>query len=340
MPPSVRQVGTNSKEGERVARGRLAELYMPQVDQFGMTLERRGAALVGSIDNERAAAQVVVYRLGHECVVTAHRIQMRQTMPFYESNMPGLCVSTLSADSLAMCPIAPPHTFDAAGTVAVFGHAACAQDTALYAGQVHNATSVTFLPDWFSCFDASERRVAHELLGEPGSTCVGDTAALLNQGMHAMTPLFGGALLDERELLGRVVATARGTLAWFAARTQAERASGTRDQARLVRATTCFVAQHLGEAFTLDELARDLLTSRSRLCAAFQQERGESLGGYIRRQRMERAWQLLERGEHSITEVAHAVGYPRASSFTVAFERAYGLPPRNVQKGDSPQLVQ
>lgn len=318
---------------------RLAELYMPQVEQFGIKLQPSGAALVGSVDNERAAARVVVYRLGPACVVTSHRIQVWADMPFHESGMPGLCVCTLSADSLAMCPVAPPRAPARAGNVAIFGHETCGRPSTLRAGQVHDATSITFLPDWFGHLDAATRKLAYELIEEPGSSCQGDEAAVLDRGMCAMTPLFGGALLSERGLAQRAEAISRGALAWFAARTQAEREAGTRAQARLVRSAACFVAQHLGDAFTLDDLARELLSSRTRLCAAFQQEMGESLGCYIRRMRMERARYLLERGGRSVAEVAREVGYPRVSSFTVAFERAYGIPPRALARNAASGVV-
>ena len=99
---------------------------------------------------------------------------------------------------------------------------------------------------------------------------------------------------------------------------------------RLVRAAERLVARRMDEMLTLDELARALLTSRTRLCAVFRQETGESLGAYIRRSKMERARQLLERGGLSVSEVARGVGYPRVSSFTVAFERAFGMPPSAI----------
>lgn len=101
-------------------------------------------------------------------------------------------------------------------------------------------------------------------------------------------------------------------LVWHEERERAEAAAGTLEQARLVCAARHHVAQHLGESLTLDGIARDLLTSRSRLCAAFRAETGEGLGAYVRRARMERAANLLEVASVSVAEVASAVGYPRA----------------------------
>lgn len=306
---------------------RLAELYVPQVEQFGVALKPTGDALVGEAADERAHARVVVYRLEGLCAVTSHEIRVKRDMPFYEQSVPGLCVCTLSADSLSLCPVAQPHVPRHAGNVAVFGHADEPQRCMLRAGDVHNATSVTMLPEWFEHLEGHERRAAEALVEEPGTTCAGEVARALDRCICAMTPLFGGHLLDGATVLRGAAATARTAIAWFSERTRAEQAAGTRGQASLVRAAERFVALHLGEAFTLDELAGELLTSRTRLCAAFRQETGESLGAYIRRARMARARRLLGRSDLSVAEVAHAVGYPRASSFTVAFGRETGVSP-------------
>ncbi len=217
-----------------------------------------------------------------------------------------------------------------AGNVAVFGHVDEPQQCTLRAGQVHDAVSVTFLPAWFSRLEERERRSARELIEEPGSAPDEDLARVLDRCSRALTPLFGGRLLDGASALRGAEGAARAAIAWFEERSRAERAAGTREQARLVRAAERFVALHLDAAFTLDDLARTLYTSRTRLCAAFKQEAGESLGAYVRRARMERARQLLERGGGSVAEVAYAVGYPRVSSFTVAFERAFGMPPSAI----------
>ena len=63
---------------------RLDELYRPQIEQFGITLEEAGDALTGAVSDERARARVVVYRLKGLCVVTSHRIEVRSDMAFHE----------------------------------------------------------------------------------------------------------------------------------------------------------------------------------------------------------------------------------------------------------------
>ena len=88
----------------------LSDLYLPQIEQFRIPLVERGAALTGSASHEDADARVVVYRMGAFGVVTSHRIRVKRAMPFVERGVPGLCVTTLSADSLALCPVARART--------------------------------------------------------------------------------------------------------------------------------------------------------------------------------------------------------------------------------------
>lgn len=312
-----------------VARGRdrLGRLYLPQVEQFGVELAPRGDALVGRASNERADAEVCVFRLGGLGVVTSHRILVKRDIPFFEQGVEGLCVATLCPESLALCPVAQPRRPRGSGNVAVFGQDGRERTTTLAAGTRQDAVAVTLLPEWFERVGGEHRAAARELMGEVGETCPEGPAAELDALLRAASPLFGGVRADGRLVaaqVGRVVSVA---LAWHEARERAEAAAGTLAQARLVRAARRHVARHLDEPLTLDALARDLLTSRSRLCAAFARETGESLGAYVTRSRMERAEQLLRAGSLSVAEVAREVGYARPSSFTVAFERTHGCAP-------------
>ena len=303
-------------------------LYEPQVEQFGIALEPCGDALAGRASTDDADAAVFVYRIDGCCVVTSHRVLVRRDMPFFEQSVPGLCVCTLSRDSLALCPVAPPRRSRPHGNVAIFGDGAMKSDRSiLRAGTRQDATSIMLLPRWFDRLDGRARHAARALMEEPGDTCIGDTAAALDRTMRALTPLFGGRLANLAMLHAHTGRAALTALGWYLERTRAEAAAGTREQRQLVRSVQCHVGINLDKPLSLDQLARDLLTSRTRLCAAFKQETGESLGAYIRRTRMERAAELLDNPRLDIAAIACAVGYPRTSSFTVAFEHAFGCSP-------------
>ncbi len=191
----------------------IEDLYLPQVEQFGIALKCRGAALAGGVSNERVDARVVVCPLGRAGAVVSHRIRIKRDIRFEERGVPGLCASTLSADSLALCSVVQPRDPHETGNVAVFGQ------------------------------DRYERCYP----------------------LRSLSPLFGGAMLNERRLAAGADAVATLAIGWYAERERAERAAGTLAQAWLVRAARRLVVQHLDEDLSLDRIARDLLVSRTRL---------------------------------------------------------------------------
>lgn len=80
-------------------------------------------------------------------------------------------------------------------------------------------------------------------------------------------------------------------------------------------------------AWTVDELARDALVSRSALAERFTELIGESPIRYLTRWRMHLARQLLAEGNQSLTEVAQQIGYESEYAFNRAFKRHVGEPP-------------
>ena len=107
---------------------------------------------------------------------------------------------------------------------------------------------------------------------------------------------------------------------------QALRAAGTRASAGLAGEAAAAVERALdsGQRVGIDELAASLYTSRSKLCAVFKAETGESLGAYMRRRRMERAQDLLADSSLSIAQIAELLGFPQQAAFAQAFKAANG----------------
>lgn len=305
----------------------LTGLFLPQVEQFGVVLRQAGAALVGEASGELADARVCAYAIPKVGVVVSHRVLLRGDVPFRERGVRGLCVGVLSRDSLALCPLTCQGGFGRGGGVAVFGLDDVERSYPLAAGSEQSAVTMTLLPEWFDGWEPRYRALAHELIEGVGEACPEDLAARLDCALRSLTPLFGGRLACGPTLMRRVAGVTRAVLDWHGERERAEAAAGTLEQARLVRAACHHVALHLDERLTLDALAHDLLTSRSRLCAAFRREMGEGLGSYVRRVRMGRARQMLEASSSRVSDVARAVGYANVSSFVVAFEREHGRPP-------------
>jgi AraC family transcriptional regulator len=78
---------------------------------------------------------------------------------------------------------------------------------------------------------------------------------------------------------------------------------------------------------SLDGLARVAGMHVSHLSRCFRKTFGESVGGYLRRRRLETADGQLMRADVSLAEVAAAAGFCDQSHFTRAYARHFGLTP-------------
>ncbi len=78
---------------------------------------------------------------------------------------------------------------------------------------------------------------------------------------------------------------------------------------------------------TISSLAKRVGTNECYLKKGFRSQTGMSIGQYIRKLRMARALELLETGQHTISEIAVAVGYTNPSHFSAAFKKFYGKTP-------------
>lgn len=88
------------------------------------------------------------------------------------------------------------------------------------------------------------------------------------------------------------------------------------------------LAQHLDNPPSLKTLARQVGLNEFALKQGFRKVLGTTAFGYLHQYRMERARQLLEAGEMSITQVARAVGFANRGYFAAAFRKQFGINPK------------
>ena len=79
--------------------------------------------------------------------------------------------------------------------------------------------------------------------------------------------------------------------------------------------------------WTIDELARIAVLSRSALAARFTRALGTSPAAYVTAQRLDCAAELLRDSDSPVSEVGRAVGYASEAGFSRAFRRRFGAPP-------------
>ena len=199
----------------------------------------------------------------------------------------------------------------------------------MFAGELYHSRSVVFLPGYF---DELEHRYPTEFAGifeafaepwhEEATSAIYHTLRRINED-RAQT--VGGHVYMQG-----IVETMVAELACSrAAHKQARQAADTRVSITMAEEATAMIERTLdkGRHVGINEVAERLYTSRSKLCATFKAQTGESLGAYIRRRRMERAQDLLADSALTIAQVAERLGYPQQAAFAQAFKQYTGMTP-------------
>jgi AraC-like DNA-binding protein len=89
----------------------------------------------------------------------------------------------------------------------------------------------------------------------------------------------------------------------------------------------------------LDDLAAAVGLCRTNLTAGFRSILGQTVYEYIQELRMQHALVLLNEPGSSITQVAYAVGYNHASSFSVAVQKHFGATPSELRRRTAPLTI-
>jgi AraC family transcriptional activator of pyochelin receptor len=100
------------------------------------------------------------------------------------------------------------------------------------------------------------------------------------------------------------------------------------DAERLMAARDILV-EALDSPPSLDELARRIGMSTTRLTAGFRRMFAMSVTGFVQEQRLERALSDLIQGRTTIAQAAFKVGYSPAH-FSTLFRRKFGFPPSSI----------
>lgn len=100
--------------------------------------------------------------------------------------------------------------------------------------------------------------------------------------------------------------------------------------ARVVKAIS-IISADLSKTVSLDELARTVNLSASRLNSLFKTSVGVTVTRYVREQRLNRAKELLETTFLSVKEIGRECGLKDESHFVQNFKAVHGLTPRRYR---------
>ena len=92
-----------------------------------------------------------------------------------------------------------------------------------------------------------------------------------------------------------------------------------------------FLSRHYVEPITLDRLCKQVGLNKLSLTSGFRQLFGMSVYDCLQKERMERAYELLQDEDYTVARVAEAVGYSHHCSFSTAFRSAFGCTPQEAR---------
>ena len=183
-------------------------------------------------------------------------------------------------------------------------------------------------------------------VGHAGARCVNielDEVLLRDGPLRALVPFLHGdrhvrlpaslvplrrladALAEDDDLAPLQVHAAALDLLCAAARATPP-AAAVRRGAVLDRVVDCLESD-LAAPPPMDMLARIAGLHPHHLMRAFRQQRGETIGGYVRRRRLEIADAELRRADLPLVEIALRAGFCDQAHFTRAFRRQFGVTP-------------
>ncbi|MBD0426172.1 helix-turn-helix domain-containing protein [Aquisalinus flavus] len=99
-----------------------------------------------------------------------------------------------------------------------------------------------------------------------------------------------------------------------------------------VEAMACFIAQHYGDALTVQDVADHVGLHPNYAMTLFQKAFGATLVRYLTHFRVSHAQRLLITTDLSITDIALASGFNSISRFNEAFHQLSGVSPRAYRK--------
>lgn len=100
---------------------------------------------------------------------------------------------------------------------------------------------------------------------------------------------------------------------------------------QIVRAIE-YIYRHRNERLTVEHIAKELEINRSYLSVLFRKETGVSISGFIRREKIKAAANMLRFSDYSYADIAEYFGFASQSHFIQCFRREMDYTPAEYRK--------
>lgn len=320
---------------------KLWSIFLPQLRQFGAHTVPMPFGVAAHLNGTAASGWFWACAIDDDCLVTTMHLVTRR--PFVLREAPDVDYYVLgmlsSVDTGLVNTMrrerrdAGSNTFDGAflpsleRNALAFSMRRGPREFEMPAGSLHDSCNICMLPSFLE-------RVG-VLLGDaaPCLTPAFEQGTNLNKSnrllkiMHAIDPTGAtraGAALHYRALV-------LDALAEMASHLHESERGYSQEQLRadehIADTVSAALLASLADPPSLNELAERLYLGRTRLCQRFREETGMSIGEHLSRLRLAEAKRRLERSDEAIADIAHALGYAHASSFSTMFLRHEGMGP-------------
>ena len=306
-----------------------------QIEQLGAVVKpgRFGYDCSLPADSPVASGFVWAASLGTDCLVTAHTIVPRDDFRMVEYPTEYGCLCALSAASLSQTPVERPRLVQPDENLVAFFQAEGEFPSTLERGRSYSSRAICFTPAFFerlrSCYPGDFDTLAEDMATLGVNEFPDELRALVRQIDPRRASLPGVELFFRAKALEAACLVA----AYIDETKRARSRRGSAGQRDLVSEACAYIEDRLGKPLSIEQVASACYVGRTRLCAAFREERGVPLGTYIRQRRMRRACELLSGTSLDVAQVARAVGYSNPGSFSETFSREMGVAPSAWREG-------
>lgn len=101
---------------------------------------------------------------------------------------------------------------------------------------------------------------------------------------------------------------------------------------KLANQVAAYVQRHLSEPSNTEDLAKELYLSRTHLSAKFHRETGETLAGFIAKEKTEEAKRLLRYTDKPMTAISGYLGFSSPGHFANVFKKHTGKTPKEYRE--------
>jgi len=320
---------------------KLWSIFLPQLRQFGAHTVPMPFGVAAHLNGTAASGWFWACAIDDDCLVTTMHLVTRRPFVLHEApDVDYYVLGMLSSVDTGLVNTmrrerrdAGSNTFDGAflpsleRNALAFSMRRGPREFEMPADSLHDSCNICMLPSFLE-------RVGF-LLGDaaPRLTPAFEQGTNLNKSnrllkiMHAIDPTGStraGAALHYRALVLDALAEMASHLRESEQRyPQAQ----LRADEHIADSVSAALLASLADPPSLNELAERLYLGRTRLCQRFREETGMSIGEHLSRLRLAEAKRRLERSDETVADIARALGYAHASSFSTMFLRHEGMGP-------------